>query len=79
MLCVYTGNQPISKTNSNSGDKLANVIASQFIDKTQNPHNLEVESAIQFDDPPMYGVIKWIGTIPDFGEIVQAGVKMVSF
>ena len=39
-------------------------------------YNLEVGSVIQFGEPPRYGVIKWIGNLPDQAE-VSAGLEMV--
>ena len=42
-----------------------------------NPHNLEVGTMIQFGNPPCYGVIKWIGSLPDTN-FVMAGVELVS-
>ena len=44
----------------------------------QNPHKLEVGSAIQYGDPPQYGVIKWIGVLPNYKEVMYAGLDMVS-
>ena len=41
-----------------------------------NPHNLELGSLIQFGNPPCYGVIKWIGSIPE-ANCVMAGVEVV--
>ena len=43
-----------------------------------NPHNLEVGAMIQFGNPPCYGVIKWIGSLPDTN-CVMAGVELVSY
>jgi len=43
-----------------------------------NPHNLAVGSAIQYDQPQKYGVIKWIGTIPPREKLLYAGIEMVS-
>lgn len=61
---------------ADSDHKQASLIVNQ---QTQNPYHLERECAVQFDDPPKYGVIKWIGRLPGYGEAMQAGVKMVSF
>ena len=43
----------------------------------QNPHKLAVGSAIQYGDPPKYGVIKWLGKFPQ-GERMYGGIEMVS-
>ena len=43
----------------------------------ENPHNLEIGSLIQFGNPPCYGVIKWIGLIPE-ANCTMAGVEVVS-
>ena len=43
-----------------------------------NPHNLEVGSMIQFGNPPCYGVIKWMGTLPETEHVLMAGVEVVS-
>ena len=42
-----------------------------------NPHNLEVGALMQFGNPPCYGIIKWIGSLPDTN-CVMAGVELVS-
>ena len=42
----------------------------------ENPHNLEIGSLIQFGNPPCYGVIKWIGPIPE-ANCKMAGVEVV--
>ena len=44
----------------------------------QNPYNLKVGSAVKYDDPPKYGVVKWIGVISGHGKTLYAGVEMVS-
>ena len=41
-----------------------------------NLHKLTVGSVIQYGEPAQYGVIKWIGKLPDQEEIF-AGVEMV--
>ena len=41
-----------------------------------NPYNLKVGSFIQYGEPAQYGVIKWIGNIPDEADVC-AGVEMV--
>ena len=43
-----------------------------------NPHNLEVGSPIQFGNPSCYGVIKWMGTLPETEHVLMAGVEVVS-
>ena len=43
-----------------------------------NPHKLEVGSLIQFGNPPCYGVIKWMGTLPETEHVLMAGVEVVS-
>ena len=42
-----------------------------------NPHNLKLGTMVQFGNPPCYGVIKWIGSLPDTN-CVMAGVELVS-
>lgn len=42
-----------------------------------NPYNLEKGSMIQFGNPPCYGVIKWIGDVPETN-CTMAGVEVVS-
>ena len=41
-----------------------------------NPHNLQVGAMIQFGNPPCYGIIKWIGSLPSYG-CLMAGVEVV--
>ena len=43
-----------------------------------NPHNLEVGSMIRFGNPPCYGIIKWMGTLPETDCVMMAGVEVVS-
>ena len=45
----------------------------------QNPHNLEVNSAVQYGKPVEYGVIKWMGILPGKENIHFAGVEMVRY
>ena len=45
----------------------------------QNPYKLEEGSAIKYDYPPKYGVIKWIGIIPGWDKTLYAGVEMVIY
>lgn len=47
-----------------------------FVTVEPNPYNLKVGSVIQYGDPVEYGVIKWIGNLPD-EEGLYAGVEMV--
>ena len=47
-------------------------------DSNASPHNLTVGSLIQFGNPPCYGVIKWIGSLPK-ASCVMAGVELVSY
>ena len=66
-----------SQANSQSNNVVDNhtVLATdsaQLVDT--NPSNLEVGSVIQYG--PQYGVIKWIGKLPDQTEI-NAGLEMV--
>ena len=42
-----------------------------------SPDNLGVNDLIQFGNPPLYGVIKWIGNIPP-ANCMMAGVELVS-
>ena len=44
----------------------------------QNPYKIEIESTVQYGEPPLYGVIKWIGVLPG-RENLYAGVEMVSY
>lgn len=44
--------------------------------KDRNPYNLEKGSLIQFGTPPCYGVIKWIGPLPEIDQLM-AGVEVV--
>ena len=75
---LYTENQPTNKASSSGSDhKQANIIDSKLV-QAQNPYNLEVGSVVHFGDPLKCGEIKWIGIMPKFGEVVQAGLKMVS-
>ena len=78
MLCTCAENQPTSKASTAAGSSHHKQTTSKPIAKAQNPHNLELESLVQFGDPPIYGVIKWIGILPDYGEALQAGMHMVS-
>ena len=43
-----------------------------------NPCELEVGSMIQFGNPPCYGVIKWMGILPETEHVLMAGVELVS-
>ena len=43
----------------------------------QNPYKLEKGSVVQYDHPPKYGVVKWIGIIPG-RTTLYAGVEMVN-
>jgi len=43
-----------------------------------NPHNLEVHSLVQFGSPPCYGVIKWIGYLPEIDH-TMGGVEVVCY
>lgn len=45
----------------------------------KNPHNLEEGSAVQYGNPPRYGVIKWIGEFPNQRELLFAGLDMVCY
>ena len=40
-------------------------------------HSFSMGSNVQFSDPPRYGVIQWIGTLPDIEGCI-AGVELVS-
>ena len=44
----------------------------------KNPYNLEKGSLVQFGNPPCYGVIKWIGSLPEIDGIM-AGVEVVCY
>ena len=41
-----------------------------------NPHKLEKDHLVKFGTPPCYGVIKWIGRLPEIDSIM-AGVEVV--
>ena len=43
---------------------------------SDNPHNFKVGAKINFGNPPCYGVIKWIGSLPGYG-CLMAGVEVV--
>ena len=73
---LYTENQLTSKASTSGSDHKQ---ATSKLVQAQNPYNLEVGSLVHFGDPLKCGVIKWIGIIPGFGEVVQAGLKMVSY
>ena len=45
----------------------------------QNPYKLEIESTVQYGEPPQYSVIKWIGVLPGRENLLYAGVEMVSY
>ena len=47
--------------------------------KNENPYKLEKESLIEFSNPPLYGVIKWIGYLSESADIKIAGLEMVNF
>lgn len=37
---------------------------------------LEIYSMVEVHDPPIYGVIRWIGNLPEVGETI-AGLELV--
>ena len=45
-----------------------------------NPYNLDEGSCVQFryNDRPCYGVLIWIGVLPQTNDVTVAGVEMVS-
>ena len=51
----------------------------QAIIKDENPYKLEEGSLIEFSNPPLYGVIKWIGYLSESADIKIAGLEMVTF
>ena len=54
------------------------IFVSSFIEPVQHALNtLEVGSMVQFDNPPQYGYIKWIGILPGY-DTEYAGVETVS-
>ena len=58
-------------------------ILHSFIDKSaflrfQNPHNFEVGTTVRYGAPAKYGVIKWIGILPNNRKMAYAGLEMVS-
>ena len=40
-------------------------------------HQFQMNSRVQFSDPPRYGVIRWIGNLPQVAGLI-AGVELVS-
>ena len=56
--------------------KLVGISSHSTERKDINPHNLMVGSVIEYDEPVQYGVIKWIGKLPD-QQAIFAGVEMV--
>ena len=44
----------------------------------QNPYKFGLGSMVEFGKPAEYGVIKWIGKLPDMDDIVYAGVEAVN-
>ena len=48
-------------------------------DGYKNQYNLKVGSDIQYGNPLRYGVIKWIGHLPNEEIIMYAGVEMVMY
>ena len=44
--------------------------------KADNPYNLVVGSAVQLNNTKQYGVIRWIGTLPDY-KTPYAGIELV--
>ena len=58
-------------------------ILHSFVDKSafwrfQNPHNFEVGTTVRYGAPAKYGVIKWIGILPNNQKMAYAGLEMVS-
>ena len=45
----------------------------------QNLYKLEVGSKVQCGKPVEYGVIKWIGVLPERGNFLYAGLEMMSY
>lgn len=43
----------------------------------QNPHKFEVGSTVRCGEPAKYGVIKWMGILPDDQKMAYAGLEMV--
>jgi len=74
-----TGNQPHSKAYISDSDHKQVASNANKQPQSDNPYNLKVESAVQFGDPLTYGVIKWIGSLPKYGDALQAGLKMVNY
>lgn len=46
-------------------------------DEQQDHHLLEINSMVEVNNPPIYGVIRWIGNLPDVDETI-AGLELVS-
>jgi len=82
-LIIAIGN--LSNSTESLNDEISTPLAesprslpSSSLHELSNPHDLEVGSAIYYDDPPKKGVIKWIGVIPPRDNVLYAGVEMVS-
>ena len=43
----------------------------------QNPYNFEVGTTVGHGVPAEYGVIKWMGILPDDHKMAYAGLEMV--
>ena len=73
---AHFGNQPhdTAQPHSKQDNKLVRSPDPQPSD--DNPHNLEIGLLIQFGNPPCYGTIKWIGSIPEVN-CTMAGVEVV--
>ena len=57
---------------------LVDIATLNIEDETINPHKLTVGSVIHYDDPPLLGVIKWIGKLPN-QQGIWTGLEMVQY
>ena len=69
-------NTDSSRIISDDAADLVDTASLNIEDETINPHKFTVGSVIQYDDPPLLGVIKWIGRLPTETE-AWAGLEMV--
>ena len=43
----------------------------------QNPHNFKIGTTVRHREPAAFGVIKWMGILPDDQKMAYAGLEMV--
>ena len=51
---------------------------SSLITQHAQKHSLTMNSRVQLSDPPRYGVIRWMGDLPQVNGLI-AGVELVSY